>query len=98
MASGDGSLARNLRALREGLGLTQEDCADGAGLHPVTWSRIEEGRHKRVSSDTLTRIVAFFRREGVALPTDWLLSIELPSSPSPVASSAGDTRPPEARR
>lgn len=44
-------LGRNIQTLRRGLGLTQEDLAAAAGLHPVEVSRAERGvRDLRIST------------------------------------------------
>lgn len=43
--SAQAALGANVRALREGQGLSQEALAHRAGIHPVQMGRIERGRH-----------------------------------------------------
>jgi transcriptional regulator with XRE-family HTH domain len=44
-------VGRNIKRLREGQGLTQEEAAHRAGVHPVEFARAERGvRDMRVST------------------------------------------------
>lgn len=50
-----------VRERRKALGLSQEQAAEKAGLHPVQWNRIERGTQERVWSDKLVGIAKALR-------------------------------------
>lgn len=52
-------LARNVRALREQRGESQEEAAKGAGLHRTYLNRVERG-HVNVTVGTLVRLAAHY--------------------------------------
>jgi transcriptional regulator with XRE-family HTH domain len=58
------NLAANLRTLREGRGLTQQQCADRAGVPRPTWSTLESGS----SNPTLAVLVRVAEALQVSIP------------------------------
>lgn len=57
-----------IRNIRKAAGLTAQEAAEKAGIHPVTWSDIERGKNANPTLDTLKRMAAAL---GVRL-TDFL--------------------------
>ena len=53
-------LGLRLRAIRENLGLTQQEAAERAGLHPVAIARLENGKQNATLA-TLVCLAAAYR-------------------------------------
>ncbi len=49
-------VAKNVRALRRSLSMTQDELADRAGLHRVYLAQLELGIHHNQTLDTLQRL------------------------------------------
>jgi transcriptional regulator with XRE-family HTH domain len=91
------TLGRTVRALREGLGLSQHDLADAIEVDRHVVSRIERGHTKRPSSG----IISSLAEAPKTIPKDLLAAAGyptgLPEEPDEIQSFALSKVPPEDR-
>jgi predicted transcriptional regulator len=66
-----------MKAARELLGWSQQDCAKHAGLNIETFRRLEVG-NGRPQSDTVQAVLSAFEKAGVRLGENGRLTLEPP--------------------